>query len=726
MESLPSNFAKHLKHPFVLIGFVIMLIFGVYDKLIEKGIIQPLPPDQINIVVQLILAYGFWLGMLVVVLAFVWQVYKTHTDTKIKKKDHIESKQQAQQTAQAYRNLGALAFLDNTQEALQAYRQATQLDPDNADGWNQLGHLLDRIGDLDEAITAYNTVLTLGKQHGDNQEIVAAYGNLGIAYQTRGDLDKAIEFHQKALTLFEALDNKEGMANAYGNLGDVYQTRGDLDKAIEFHQKTLTLDEALGNKEGMAIANQYGNLGNVYYTRGDLDKAIEFHQKALTLFEALGSKESMAVAYGNLGMVYQMRGDLDKAIEFHQKALTFNEALGRKEGIANTYGNLGIIYEHKGNKTEAKRYYVMSLDLLKKLGSPNVQTVQRRLESLEKPSSTLDHIDQMKQLYGNTHLDELFKKFKREDIKDNFTLEWFEKEFGIDYFEHSKNYEIGRWENKVFTNVLESLKIAGYKFSNYYIYVLPLSKEPAFSYCYNEDNIIVLNTDISFKMLQFAASFHYIIKTIVNETIKGNKKPTDHMNLTTYFFNHLYKFFKTDHYPLCEKIQCDHESFTQGHHIKDAMLTFLLLHEFSHGYLNHVRECKSIIKDGNIDYFEIRLSNKRELEADKLAVDLYFELNKHHNGFYVFKGLSNVWYAPLLLFYFLIYWDAPKIQNDDLEEYMLRQHPMPLARSIEIENHLIELAKSNGVDIDHRMDIISFVWDFIRLYIAFVIEQENK
>jgi protein O-GlcNAc transferase len=35
------------------------------------------------------------------------------------------------QGAEAYRNLGALAFLDNTQEALAAYQRATALDPDN-------------------------------------------------------------------------------------------------------------------------------------------------------------------------------------------------------------------------------------------------------------------------------------------------------------------------------------------------------------------------------------------------------------------------------------------------------------------------------------------------------------------------------------------------------------------------------------------------------------------
>jgi hypothetical protein len=45
MDSLLSNFvklAKFLKHPLVLIGFVIMLIFSVHDKILEKDIIPTL------------------------------------------------------------------------------------------------------------------------------------------------------------------------------------------------------------------------------------------------------------------------------------------------------------------------------------------------------------------------------------------------------------------------------------------------------------------------------------------------------------------------------------------------------------------------------------------------------------------------------------------------------------------------------------------------------------
>jgi len=235
---------------------------------------------------------------------------------------------QAQQTAEAYRNLGALTFGDNTDESLKAYRRATELDPDNADGWNQLGILFLRIGELDNAIHAYNQVLKVGENHQDQQETAVAYGNLGNVYRTKGDLDQALAFYQKALKLNEEIGRKEINASIYGNLGIVYQIKGDLDQALAFYQKSLEITEALGIKE--TTARQYGNLGNVYHTKGDLDQALAFYQKGLEIDKELGRKEGMAAKYGNLGNVYRTKGDLDQALAFHEKALKIDESMGNK------------------------------------------------------------------------------------------------------------------------------------------------------------------------------------------------------------------------------------------------------------------------------------------------------------------------------------------------------------------------------------------------------------
>ena len=324
----------------------------------------------------------------------------------------------AKQGAEAYRNLGALAFLDNTQEALAACQRAITFDPDNADGWNQLGHLLVRVGELDQAIAACQTALKLGQAHQDQQEVAMAYGNLGNVYDTRGELDKAVEMYNKALAINLVLGKKEDIALNYGNLGNVYLTRGDLDKAfkmysialainqvlgrkesiafnygnlglvyktlgdldkaVEMHSKALAINQELGNKEGIAL--NYGNLGNVYR---NLNKAIEMYQKSLTIHKELDSKEGLAADYGNLGKTYRIRGDFNKAIEMYQKSLAISESVDIKITSANQYANLGDVYKQKGNKAEAKRYWQKSIELYKTIGSPNEKLVQSWLDNLK-------------------------------------------------------------------------------------------------------------------------------------------------------------------------------------------------------------------------------------------------------------------------------------------------------------------------------------------------------
>jgi tetratricopeptide (TPR) repeat protein len=268
--------------------------------------------------------------------------------------------------AEIKRNIGALAFYNDTEKSRKAYLRATQLDPDNADGWNRLGLLLKRIGEIDKALSAYQTTLCLGQKNKDQRAIAAAYSNIGNIYYIIGNLDKANEYHNKSLKIHEILGENEGIAENYGNLGNTYYTLGDLDKADEYYKNSLRINTIIKHKKGMA--SDYGSLGNVYLIQGYLHKAIEYYNKALEIEENIGCKENIAISYGNLGVVYKQCGYLDKAIEYYNKALEINESLGCKEGMAIQYGNLGIVYEKCGYLDKAIAYYNKALEINESLG----------------------------------------------------------------------------------------------------------------------------------------------------------------------------------------------------------------------------------------------------------------------------------------------------------------------------------------------------------------------
>ncbi|MEL6373181.1 MAG: tetratricopeptide repeat protein [Pseudomonadota bacterium] len=211
--------------------------------------------------------------------------------------------------ADLWRQKGAFAFLHDTQAAIDAYREATVLAPDDPDGWNQLGHLLRRIGALDDAAEAYRRVEAIGHARQDQSWLARAAGNLGIVFRTRGDLDQAEEHHRKALDLNQALGRKEGMAANYGNLGNVFRTRGDLDQAEAHYRKALDLNQALGRKEGMAA--DYGNLGVLEKKRQNMPAAIAHWRRSLALFREIGAAPQVEKLSGWL----REAGALDDAAE---------------------------------------------------------------------------------------------------------------------------------------------------------------------------------------------------------------------------------------------------------------------------------------------------------------------------------------------------------------------------------------------------------------------------
>ena len=304
--------------------------------------------------------------------------------------------QAMKRAAEAARHLGSIRYLNSTYESLKAYQESTQLDPENPIGWNQMGHLLSRLGRIDEAFEAYQTVLQLGEKTNEALLIAVAYGNLGNLYRIRGHLDEAESMYQKAIKIDEELGRKEGMANQYGNLGNLYMTRGDLNEAESMYQKAIKIDEELGRKEGMAI--QYGNLGILYMTRGDLDEAESMYQKAIKIDEELGSKEGMAIQYANLGILYSIRGDLDEAESMYQKALPLNEELGSKEGMAIQYGNLGILYMTRGDLDEAESLFQKALPLNEELGrKEGMASDYANLGILYKTRGDLDEAESMYQ-----------------------------------------------------------------------------------------------------------------------------------------------------------------------------------------------------------------------------------------------------------------------------------------------------------------------------------------
>ena len=283
---------------------------------------------------------------------------------------------QSKQMSEDWVDVGNIAYLNNSKEALEAYSKAIELDPENKDAWNRLGHINFRLGDLEGAKVAYQKVLVLAGDEQLGQSV--AYGNLAMVYRSQADLDKAKELLLKSLEIDEAIGRPEGMAKSYGNLGLMYRVSGDLAKAEEYILKSLKLHQDF-DQQG-EVAKNYTHLGLIYSVRGDLKKQEEFQILALKIAEADKEQEGMAAGYGNLGSLNLQRGKLKKAEELILKSLRIHEELDHQHGVAINYSNLGTIYEVRKDLKTACHHWRKSLGIYSDIGIPTPKSIESSLD----------------------------------------------------------------------------------------------------------------------------------------------------------------------------------------------------------------------------------------------------------------------------------------------------------------------------------------------------------
>lgn len=147
--------------------------------------------------------------------------------------------------------------------AIQAYKQAIEINPDHADAYYKLGNAFWLQGQLESALSSYKQALDIQPNHAH------AYNNLGNIFQFQYQLDVAIECYQKALNI------KPDYALAYNNLGNAFKEKAQLEKSLECYQQALRINPNL--------AQVYYNLGVALNEHGQSESAIQAYQKALNI-----------------------------------------------------------------------------------------------------------------------------------------------------------------------------------------------------------------------------------------------------------------------------------------------------------------------------------------------------------------------------------------------------------------------------------------------------------
>jgi predicted O-linked N-acetylglucosamine transferase (SPINDLY family) len=218
--------------------------------------------------------------------------------------------------------------------AAREFQALLHIQPDNAAAHCNLALALERTGQDEQALHAYDRALAL--QPGMD----AALGNRGALLARLGRYSQARD------CLREAVERQPGSATLLANLGAVYRDTGELVLAEQVLRKAVAQDSGLRQarlnlavtllelgqeteasriaaslcQEHPASADAHALQGQVALALRQLEKAEQALRQALVLDPELGE------AHHNLGLVRMMQGDAAQAHECHQRAVQSDPA----------------------------------------------------------------------------------------------------------------------------------------------------------------------------------------------------------------------------------------------------------------------------------------------------------------------------------------------------------------------------------------------------------------
>lgn len=206
--------------------------------------------------------------------------------------------------------VAGLAGLElETDDAVDQLRRVTELRPDEAQAWHELGDALATEGRSDEASEAFRKALEL------DPDDEVAMTHLGHTAFQAGQGDEGVKL------LEQAAGRSSGNTTAAISLVEMYRSLGQLEEALA---QAVRVAEADPDDRGYVL-----DVAELSLETGRLDEAAAAFAR---LREIVDSEEEEVCALHGMILVELERGDPARALELAREALSI-DAVGRTTGV---------------------------------------------------------------------------------------------------------------------------------------------------------------------------------------------------------------------------------------------------------------------------------------------------------------------------------------------------------------------------------------------------------
>jgi tetratricopeptide (TPR) repeat protein len=277
--------------------------------------------------------------------------------------------------AQAYFATGKLDDPATNQDAIGAYQQALQVDPNNAQVWAELARFQtyssstlstdqQRLDRLNEALTSVEKAVELAP---DDSTVSAIHAfvldwNASSNLITQDEVDGYLAQAETAANRAYQLDPENAMALAY--YAEVLLDQQKWDQAKQYASQAVEL--APDSMDAHRV------LGTVLEAWGYYRDAIDEYIKASKI------TPNLTFLYLRIGLGYRQLKDYNTALDYFEQAATINKTLGIQDplpyiAIAKTYAQQGEFFIASRNAEKALSFDPSNADTYGQLGMIYVQ-----------------------------------------------------------------------------------------------------------------------------------------------------------------------------------------------------------------------------------------------------------------------------------------------------------------------------------------------------------------
>jgi len=261
---------------------------------------------------------------------------------------------------------------------------------------NYIGTILFHRRELESAILFYKEELRLEERLGRSEpsiNVSVTYNNIGRILQELGQLPEAIGCYQQALKSDLASGSEHDFASSFAgghanlpldpnvsddtknlfstiwyNLGLIYDRMGSRTEAISAFQMSLELRMALLGGDHPDVACLWYNIGTLQMEQEQVELASLALRQALRIQRLRGFGHDPQHAMNSLQKLSKLQkshGDIDGALMTFQEMANVQESIHSTHALGNTFLEIADLFHSKGDLNQALRHSYQSCDALR-------------------------------------------------------------------------------------------------------------------------------------------------------------------------------------------------------------------------------------------------------------------------------------------------------------------------------------------------------------------------